>query len=317
MCKLRRMAGLLAVVVAALALPASASAGGSHLLKLYKVEKHVDLEGDDAYDVSCNGSDYAVDGMWRVDQVDQDNDIPGNILTQVQVYESFATSKSTYHFHLENLAGGDSQIKLWVTCLGKWSEPAQGHSVKWTIDPVVRQEQFTDPAGVTGHVMSTPDCDPGEIAVAPGYYFLSGGNGRLVASRTTLAGDPSPLGRNWAMAFVFDAPTTYKRFYSCLRLTSNPAPDGHRHRIVVQRVGGSPVPNVTIPAGDTVERQVACGDLYKGMVHGFDVDPSDAPYEYFLGMDPRIKTRAYRFYNDGPADIKVWTGLTCFKDKTT
>ena len=40
---------------------------------------------------------------------------------------------------------------------------------------------------------------------------------------------------------------------------------------------------------------------------------------YFLGMDPRIKTRAFKFANRGhsgsPVAVPVY--LVCFKDKTT
>src|SRR3954454_8051099 len=113
MCTLRRLASLLAITAFALALPASAHAGGAHLLRLYKVEKHVDLEGDAQYTVKCPNGDYATDGMWRVDQVDQDNDLPGNIKEYVAVYAAYPDSsdKSEYHFKLENLAGGDSQVK--------------------------------------------------------------------------------------------------------------------------------------------------------------------------------------------------------------
>jgi hypothetical protein len=315
MCKLRRMAGLLALVVVALALPAAANAGGSHVLKLYKVEKQVDINGDASYDLSCNNGDYATDGMWRVDQVDQDNDIPGNILTQVAVYGAYpdATDKSQYHFEMENLAGGDSQVKLFLTCLGKSSDMGV-NSVTFNLGS--RQfQQFGYAAGVNSDFF-TSSCPANTIAVAPGFETIAG-DARLVASRTSLATGEPAVGRNWAMAFNSDGGTTVKRYMRCLDLKSNPGPNGAAHRIVVSRVGGLPSPNFTIHPGDTVEKQSICGELYKGMVHGFDVSAGDAPFEYFFGMDPRIKARAYKFYNGGLGNIKVWTGLTCFKDKTT
>ena len=67
-----------------------------------------------------------------------------------------------------------------------------------------------------------------------------------------------------------------------------------------------------------IERQSHCGEHYKGMLHAFDTSPADAPFLHFFGMDPRIKTRAYRFHNADPLNPRgVWTGLTCFKDRTT
>ncbi len=79
----RLLAGVVAAL-AALALPAGALAADghkSHVLKLYKVEQHVDLEGEDGtYVVTCPDGDYALDGMWRIDNVEQDNDFGGSLL---------------------------------------------------------------------------------------------------------------------------------------------------------------------------------------------------------------------------------------------
>lgn len=318
MFKPRCRAGLLAILALALA-PASANAGGSHDLSLYKVEKQIDLGGDTAFDISCNTGDYAVDGMFRIDQVDQDNDWPGNILTAVQVYSAApdAGNPSKYNFQLENTAGGDAQAKLWVTCLGKTA--GGSHQVSWNIGGrVTTSWSSVGNAVYGGFAPSGSQCASDEIAVSPGYEFTSG-TGRLVASRTSLGDPGTALGRNWAMQFALDDPgssTTWKTYFRCLQVRSNPAPGGHRHRIVVQRVGGSPTPNVTIPGNYTKEVQTSCGDLAKGLVGGFDTTSSWAKHLWFFGMDPRLKTRAYRFYNDDSGPIKVWTGLTCFKDRT-
>ena len=317
MFKSRRSAGLLAICALALALPASANAGASHVLKLYKVEKHLDLDGDSSYSVSCNNGDYAVDGMFRIDQVDQDNDWPGNILTAVQVYKAAPDSsdKSKYVFELENTAGGDAQAKLWVTCLGK-STVGGNSQVTFNLGSRVSTSWSSAANPIYGGFANSGDeCASDEIAVAPGYEFTSG-TGRLVASRTSLAGDAgTSIGRNWSMVFALDGSAQWKTYFRCLQLRSNPV-GGHRNRIVVQRIGGAPTPNVSISAGHTKEVQSSCGEVYKGMVHGFDTTPSYAQHLWFFGMDPRIKTRAYRFYNDDASPIKVWTGLTCFKDKT-
>jgi hypothetical protein len=318
MCTLRRTAGLLATVALALTMPAAAHAGASHPLKLYKVERHVDLEGDGSYTVSCTGSDYAMDGMWRVDNVDQDSDIPGNIKTQVAVYGAYpdASDKSEYHFSLENLAGGDAQVKLFVTCLGKDTDATNGHTVSWVLGARNTDPHASGP-GLGGGFMPA-DCAVGEIAVAPGFRFLNDTIGHIVASRTSLPGDGPAVGRNWSMVFVLDYAAQWETYTRCLRLKSNPGPGGHAHRIVVNRVGGNS--GVLTPINPTweVERQSSCGEQYKGLIHGFDTSMASAPYLWFFGMDPRIKTRAYRFYNADPVNpVGVWTGLTCFKDRTT
>ena len=315
-----RIFPLIALVALSLALPATASAGGSHLLSLYKVEKHIDLEGDGTYSIACNPGDIATDGMWRVDSVDQDNDWPGNILTAVQVAKAApnGADPAQYDFAIENVAGGDSQVKLFVTCLGA-STVGGSHQVSWTVGPRVSQSHTGGPGLSSGFFPPAKECGPGEIAVAPGFNFPNGYDGRLVASRTSLPGDAGvSVGRNWSMVFEMDGNDTYTTYMRCLKLKSSPGPGGHTHKIVVQHVGGSPTPTTSIPATWTQEVQSTCGELYKGMVHGFDTTPSYAQYLWFFGMDPRIKARAYKFYNADPSNpIKVWTGLTCFKDKTT
>lgn len=318
MCTLRRTAGLLASLALVLTLPAAAHAGASHHLQLYKVEKQIDIEGDDSYSLSCNGNDYAMDGMWRIDQVDQDNDFLGNIKTSVYVSAAYpdAADKSEYHFKFENLAGGDSQAKLFLTCLGRTSEPAQGHTHTFNLGPRNTDAHAGGPGLGAGFMPAS--CASNEIAVAPGFRFTNDTMGRLVASRTSLPGDGPPVGRNWSMVFVLDAPATWETYTRCLPLKSNPGPGGHTHRIVVNRVGGNSAVLTSINPSWEVERQTHCGDHYKGLVHAFDTFPAYAPSLWFFGMDPRIKTRAYRFFNSDPINaIGVWTGLTCFKDRTT
>src|SRR4051794_22791156 len=95
------------LVTAAWGAPSAMAGGKSHLLGNYKVEKHIDLEGEEGtYTLSCNGTDIAVDGMWRIDNVDQDNDWvdpytptgnPANdVLLSVQAVAAYPTSNSTY-----------------------------------------------------------------------------------------------------------------------------------------------------------------------------------------------------------------------------
>ncbi|HZP15728.1 MAG TPA: hypothetical protein VFA96_07890, partial [Nocardioides sp.] len=114
-----------ATALVALALPGSAMASRAHLLKLYKVEQHVDLQGQDGdYQVQCPNNDLALQGMWRVDNVEQDNDYvnagPGgswgrpdwDVLRSVRPVKVAALDDSTYDFVFTPLAGGEVQLKL-------------------------------------------------------------------------------------------------------------------------------------------------------------------------------------------------------------
>src|SRR5262245_25078486 len=64
-------------LVVAVASPASAT-GQCHEITMYKVEKHVDVSGDYpeknmSQELYCYDGDWALDGMWRVDNVEQAN----------------------------------------------------------------------------------------------------------------------------------------------------------------------------------------------------------------------------------------------------
>jgi hypothetical protein len=319
-----RFVTIAAVSAASLALPAtvaSASSSDRHHLQLYKAEQQVDLNAGEtkSASVSCNPGDYATDGMWRVDHVDQPNaQIPGADKTEkdIRVQDAHSTAVDKYSFTFVNPSGAQrAQLKIFVTCLGKKTAP-DTHQHQFTISP--QRSQSFGPAGPgVGYGFHNPadNCAPDEIAVAPG-YTINSGSGRVVGSRTSLGGGEPPALSNWSMAFVFDAPSTWTTTYRCLKLESNTV-SGHTTSIVPRF---SPNPSMTfnsIAPGQTTEIQETCGEHEKGMVHAFDTDGPSAPYEYFLGMDPRIKTRAYRFQNAGPIPINVWTGVLCFNDRTS
>ena len=174
MCSLRRTAGLLVTAALALALPASrVGAGGhSHPLELYKVERHLDIEGDATEKLSCRGNDIAIDGMWRVDNVDQDPDQPGNIKANVLVYAAYpdAGDPSQFRFRMENLVGGDAQVKLFVTCLGK-KTAANSHQHTFSVSARMTDAHAGGPGLGAGFMPAS--CPAGTLAVAPGFEFTN------------------------------------------------------------------------------------------------------------------------------------------------
>ena len=122
---------------------ASAAVGPRpHEVYMYKVEKHVDLSGEypdnysgDVY-LSCNDGDYALDGMWRVDHVDQPstNHVPDstaiyNDERDVIFYTSvLGRPTSQWHYRFENFADGNAQVKLFLTCIRHDTEQTAGHT---------------------------------------------------------------------------------------------------------------------------------------------------------------------------------------------
>lgn len=325
----RLIAGALAAL-GALALPASALAGHkAHLLKLYKVEQHVDLEGEDGiYTVSCPNGDYALDGMWRIDDVEQDNDFGGTLLDlfhTVRPVQAKSVATDTYQFKFTPLSGGDVQIKLWVTCV---DQNTSGH--QWTITPAVAAPNTTSTVDTTGvgpyafddaATKATATCPAGQIVVAPGFDVTSGsgGNGDLVVSKP----DASDSTWTWKWAAMDSGASGIKVTHSwrCLTLKSQ-AYQSHTHRIVKQVRSQTD----TIPANVTSETRLSCGELYKGLIGGWDLSGTANghggtahvfDYVWYLGMDPRIKTRAFKWANNDSIAQPVDTYLVCFKDKTT
>jgi hypothetical protein len=245
--------------------------------------------------------------MWRVDNVDN---APPTSVGAVEM-RGDAADPATYHFHFTKSVPGQAQLKVFLTCLG--GQTTDGAHA-WAISPQ-RTADFgpTGPGVGYGFQPGANVCAPGQIAVSPGYVFTSGG-GRVVGSRAPLSNESDPH-RNWSFAFWLDAPSTWTTSMRCLSLTSSVS-GGHSHTIQVSYAGESNPFDLVNP-GETTELRVNCGDQAKGMVAGIDTTGPDAPFDWFLGMDPRIKQRAFRFLNTGPAPIHVWTGLTCFDDRTS
>lgn len=326
------------VALGTLALPSSALAGQSHLLKLYKVEKHVDLQGqDDTYTVTCPNNDLALQGMWRVDDVEQDNDYfnagPGgswgttlppasndhadwDVLRSVRPVEVQASSDSSYDFQFTPLSGGDAQLKLWVTCLGHNAESVSGHTVSWQITNPYSSGVVTVAKPTATSSQTSPSCPPGFVSVQPGFSITEGD-----ADLTRFESSSSDRVWNWQFDNVLWDEVTNNFKYSvssaCLELRSSvsSAPPNHRHRIVKKTANKFAPANILDHRVSEVQAQ--CGELYKGMLGGWNYTGYSTQL-YFLGMDPRIKIRAFKFIDRGAAvPTASIVSLLCFKDKTS
>jgi hypothetical protein len=366
-----RLLGLFAsaAAIAAFGMPSTALAGKSHHLNPYKVEEHVELEGEDAsYDVQCQSGDIAVDGMWRIDNVDQDNDwedpnpalaaywapttnVPPGIGTSpdlvirksVRPMGSYALpgDTRTYRFEFTPLGGADVQIKLWVICI---PNPATGfgHSHNWRfIEDGSTQHSIPVPALTTDPALALPtlgSCPAKTVLIQPGYQTAFT-NHHLVYSRPYPV-SPNPwTGRQWGWK-VFDDDGTggsATATWRCLDVKSSgplPTPNvGHTHKLVFNKkettFDGSTAQLPKMGPQQVGERQQHCGEHYKALLGGYDITagwkaaslgPPAAPIHmalYFLGMDPRIKTRAFSFLNLDNTSHNVTVATVCFKDRTT
>lgn len=336
--RLRSVAAITTLLaIGAFGLPSPALAGKSHHLKLYKVEQHVDVEGDLTYTVSCMPGDIATDGMWRIDDVSQDNefDILGQWTQTIAVKATgVAGNARDYEFQFLPIAGGDVQVKLWVTCLGN-PVGSGTHAHAFTTRrilatptaltaPTPAQAYTVGPGAGTNATGSGTlgDCPVGDyVPIAPG-FDMTATDGYGYVQRSWDATTNTGIDAAWSWRFnvvsASAAPATDNfqvvLSYRCLKRKSannTGPPAAHAHRIIQQYKTKT---GLNHPKRTFQTHQVNCGEQYKGMVGMWD---SSSNFLYFLGMDPRIKTRAFKFVNLDTADHTVDLKLSCFKDRTT
>lgn len=323
--------------VIALALPSQALAG--HDLYIYKAEQQVDMVSDDQVaEVGCKSGDHVLDGMWRIDHADQDDDNLGltSIARAVDVLEARPIDDSTYRFHFVKEAIGRAQIKIFVTCLGRRTDNDLGHThnidvtdylvehyAAWNNTELVPDWDNNPLNGVTD------PCPAGYWAVTPGFEFTSPasdlidpGFGRIYESTYN-----NPNMRSWKWAFQF-GPTGGEVDVTirCLRIrvdavASGMAPPGDRHKLIARYQTDSP----TFKKKRVDEGQASCGSMYKAVVSGFAINPlhvgpglnDSSTKMWYLGMDPRIKLRALRILDSSGVARLADMATLCLNYRTT
>lgn len=300
-----------------LAFPATANAAGSHQLGLYKVDRHIDVAGEDeVHSVSCKSGDVALDGMWRIDNVDQDLDYqpdppPGfgstgkaawDILESVLPERLEAVDRDTFEVQFHAVGGGDTQGKLFVTCLPDPTPKAQGHTHGWTVGPLVTSAPFAATPPET--TAATGACPAGSMAIAPGFAWTGGSHGNVIRRW--------PAAGGWQWTFLTDATGgTVTVSHRCLTLRTDTAA-GHRHTLKKRFVSDT---LAVKPGLSTVEAR--CGEIYKGAIAAWDLGTFGNFDElWLLGHDPRPKIRAFKMLNADGVARNAQFGLWCFKDRT-
>lgn len=316
----------LALVVAAAA-PANAT-GQFHEITMYKVEKHFDISGDypekNMHEhVKCDPGDYALDGMWRVDNVEQANP-PETFGDERDVYFSASygddVNPSMWHFRATNYADGTAQIKLFATCIRQRTENQHLHTHPIRLSARHDDVRVGVPAGdyPTNHAVT---CAADEYAVAPGFNVAPDPEPREKKVRLYRSW-PTPNFRGWHWAFVAEEPVDVTLYIRCLRTTPGTA-SGHTHKIPMEwRPHGHAGDPRNLTFIKTQEIRLNCDDgpngafyqNYKAMVGAFWID--DPHHVWFLGMDPRPKQRSYKFWWDGGGVNSVYLAALCVRART-
>ncbi len=320
-------------IVATLASSASAAPGKPHEVTFYKVEKHVTMSGEfpDQYldeHVACDPGDIALDGMWRVDHVDQAQ--PPEFLgdeRDVVFTASYGdtANPATWHFRAHNYADGDAQIKLFATCVRGTVEQAYNHSHTVKVRNLATDTSHTalpadvDPAFGANEWDGANGCDTGELAVAPGFK-LSDDDHRVREFRSW----PTTDFRGWHWAFLVQDPGVDVSLYlKCLQIKTGAA-SGHAHNLQwAWRPNGYAGFHGGFGVAGTREVRLNCDDSpngaayqdYKAAVGAFWLD--NPWHTWFLGMDPRPKQRSYRFWYDGSGSDSYYLGALCIRARTS
>lgn len=289
---------------------ASATTGKAHDVRMYKVEKYFSIDGefpDDTLDtyLQCNPNDYVADGMWRIDSVDDvwdEGDFYAGDPLNVNVAWSYPdfSDRTRWNFKLQNFNEGRVQGHLWVTCINENVDSQYSHTHALVVNGVVG---FNTANGGDFVYTRSNECGNGYLPIAPGFIF-NDGSGHLFRSR--------PAGTGWEWGFKTNGPTNVNVYLRCLRVKTAAAGNGpHAHNLIYKY--GSEVRHV--PETKRWEETYSCDGSYKALVHSFNIN--DYNHVWFLGMDPRIRSRAYTFMrSSGASDDRVDVGALCVRAST-
>jgi len=258
-----------------------------------------------------------------------------------------------WEFRFDNRAYGDAQVKLFVTCIRGYTENAQGHNHQVKVRNLFAGNAFTAAnTAYPGRTMWNSAgaglaCNNTEFFVAPGFDLAS-----TVKDHRLTGSYPTNLGKSWAWDFAsFDPDSALNpqglpggtgpinpaggeqvMFYGkCIE--RQVAVNGHRHAVVMKHL---PAPDwdalepvgfgddgyqVNIPLGDPQEVQYSCDtdypsySGYKAMVGWFYMT-NWWETNWYLGMEPRPKTRVWQFWNGGANAAKARVGVFCVNSRT-
>lgn len=320
-----------------------------HELSIYKAEQYIKLDTHDLTEatVSCFNNDTAIDGMWMLRSVDkapvggdpdEDPDFPStgggayNDLRDVSVLASYPDPNDTrkWNFKFQDRAYGDAQLSIYVLCISDYTSDTNGHhhQIKVTPLPVVTTGVTVDHPGFgdpRSYYEYPTSCQDDQYFVAPG-FDVSGidPDHRLVGSYA------SDNGKSWIWEFGALAGSHPVFYGKCIdrRVVSE---GNHRHTIAMKQMprGPSGVWGYTSVHGNL--QTIHSGEDWRDVTYTCDQDnPSYHGYKagvgmfwigshwqhtWFYGMEPRPKTRSFRFFSDVDSDVRI--GALCINTRTS
>jgi hypothetical protein len=279
-----------------------------------------------------------MDGMWRIDHADQDDDdiYITSIGRAVDVREAYpfdsADSDSdydSYHFFFDKNAIGRAQVKVFATCLRKQTEQAGGHShnIVVTIHPT----SVGNPGGA--HATGNTFCPTNEFVAQTGYKVTPSGSDPVPFNQHVQESwmTANMRGWTWYTDLSQDPGSTIDYYASCVR-KKLPASGGEKHKLIFRYQGPE---SHSLAAKKVSTKRISCASHYKAIVAGFTLNPPVTtmadpntddwpglfvPKYWWLGMDPQPKSRDFRFLNSDTAASPAGTpslAAICLNYRTT
>jgi hypothetical protein len=343
------LAALLAPLGLTLAtVSAEAAPVKTHNLQVYKKQVSVVL---DAYDpdaefdgpalanrkkftVSCAQGDFAVDGTWTVDKVDDSNDENGAHVagdeSKVVVTESVGRNglgvneRNIWDFSMTNLAPARAQVTAYVVCLADstkgGSNPDHSLTISDRIDDGFTVVGMTDTALNAG----TP-CPQDQVSVANGWSNHLDGHESTPQVRRSWASSAAATGWQFTFRTVSNGlgatSSQVTKFHRCLTLKTQGASNGgaakpHAHMLFASfDPAYASSGRLISKAEDYVLTEDCKVNNAAYITSGFSLEDASAANAAYLGVAPRSRTHAWHFAAKFNA-TKVHVGGVCLQLKT-
>jgi hypothetical protein len=320
------LAALLAPLGLALTTTAAdAGAPTTHQLRYYSVQQFVTIAGEypdnekEVY-LSCKSGDFAVEGTWAVDHVDDlnpDAEINSGDERDVHVAQSLGYAENHlvnwWYFKFVNNADGNAQVNVFLTCLDRETTDNAGHKHLLSIG----ERRVASVAAVPVNDVGTSTlgaCPANSISVAHGFVTGVDGTGpsRLYRSWPTVGG-------GWAWRFKNDSASVHSGAVGvdrCLSLRTQPAgAGGHVHKLTAA-FGPVNVDGVatTLPASEKVHSEFTC-EAHNSFIVAGSMALTNPSISWYLGNSPRGRTHAHRFWNTHEAP-GTYVGGWCLAMRT-
>lgn len=346
----RTRQGLVGAGVAALLVPlglaltivsADAAPVKTHNLQVYKKQASIILEASDPdaefdgpavanrkkFTVSCKSGDFAVDGTWTVDKVDDWNDDEGHHVagdeSLVYVTESVGRNgmgvdeRNIWDFSMTNTSPSRAQVTAYVVCLADTTKGGSNPDHALEISDRIQDGTKTFLAGEKDIVPVGTACAPGQISVANGWsnYHDFTTTPQIRESWPL----PNTSARQWQLTFrSVGGPSTVTQFHRCLTLktlgaTNHGAVRAHAHNLYASFDVAEVVQFIDKAEDVVVTRDCTANNAaYVSSAFSLEEAADNASY---LGVAPRHRTSAWHFAATAN-HTKVFVGGTCLQLKT-